>query len=167
MAISQLDPLVLSRWDPFSEMTSLRDAMSRLMESAFVSPTSTGSAAELLAVPADVWENENEYIVEASLPGVRPDDVNISVQGDVLTIEGEHKPRKAREGDRFLFGEQRHGRFARSFGFNAPVNADQAHAHFENGVLHLTVPKADAAKPKQIRISGDDQKVIEGEQVKR
>jgi HSP20 family protein len=167
MAISPFDPLALSRWDPFSEMTSLRDAMSRLMESAFVSPTVGAGTADLLALPVDVWENENEYVVQATLPGKRPEDVKIAVQGNTLTIEGERKPREQREGERLIFGEHRYGRFARSFSFNAPVNADQAQARFENGVLHLTVPKTEAARPKQIRIAGGDgQKVIEGEQVK-
>lgn len=169
MAISPFDPLAVSRWDPFSEMTSLHDAMNRLMESAFVSPGSTGGTAELMPVSMDVSETENEYIVQASLPGMHPDEVKISVVGNTLTLEGERKPRQGTEGERPIFQEHRYGRFARSLTFNAPVDADKAQAHFEHGVLRLTVPKAEAARPKQIRIAAGDsgQKVIEGEQVKR
>ncbi len=167
MALSLFDPMGLSRWDPFSEMTSLRDAMSRLMESAFISPGVTAGTADSMGVPVDLWENENEYVVQASLPGIKPEDVRISVQNNVLTLEGERKDdRERKDGEHSLYREHRYGTFSRSFGFNSPIDADQAQAHFEHGVLRLTVPKSEAAKPKQIRIcGGSSQDVIEGQQV--
>lgn len=167
MALSPFDPMGLARWDPFSEMTSLRDAMAHLMESAFISPGLAAGTAEGMGIPVDLSENENEYIVQASLPGIKPEDVRISVQNNVLTIEGERRQeREQKEGERSVYSEHRYGKFARSFGFNSPVDADHSQANFDNGVLQLTIPKAEAAKPKQIRISGGSPPdVIEGQQV--
>ena len=169
MALSPFDPMGLARWDPFSEMTSLRDAMANLMESAFISPGLTSGTAEGMGIPVDLSENENEYVVQASLPGIKPEDVRISVQNNVLTIEGEHKQeREQKEGERSIYSERHYGSFSRSFGFNSPIDAEHAEAHFEHGVLRLTVPKTEAAKPKQIRIAGGSSpNVIEGHQVTR
>jgi HSP20 family protein len=169
MAISPLDPFALSRWDPFHEMTTLRDAMNRLMESAFVSPTGL-SSGETMPMPIDLSETDTEYTVHASLPGFKPEDVKVSVQNNVLTIEGERKyDREAKEGERNLISEHRYGKVSRSFSFATPVDADRAQANFEHGVLTLTLPKTEAARPKQIRISGgtgaSTGNVIEGQQV--
>jgi HSP20 family protein len=165
MALSPFDP----RWDPFTEMTSLRDAMSRLMESAFISPGLTGGSDERLGVPVDLSENEDEYVIQASLPGIKPEDVKISVQNNVLTIEGERNDeRQRKESERSLYREHHYGKFSRSFGLNSPIDAEHAQAQFEHGVLRLTIPKSEAAKPKQIPITaGASQKVIEGQQVER
>jgi HSP20 family protein len=169
MAISPFDPFALTRWDPFPEMTSLRDAMNRLMESAFVSPA-TWPGGDTISMPIDLFETDNEYTVHASLPGFKPEDVKISVQNNVLTIEGERKDgRERKEGERTVFSEHRYGKVARSFSFAQPVDADQAQARFEHGVLTLTLPKTEAARPKQIRIQGaaSSGNIIEGQQVER
>jgi len=170
MAISPFDPFALSRWDPFREMTSLRDAMNQLMESAFVSPGTWSGSGEAMSMPIDLSETDSEYTVHASLPGFKPEDVKISVQNNVLTIEGERKyDRQPKEGERNLFSEHRYGKVARSFSFATPVDADGAKAQFEHGVLTLTLPKTEAARPKQIRIQGGTGarggNVIEGQQV--
>ena len=167
MALSPFDPMGLARWDPFTEMTSLRDAMSRLMESAFISPGLAAGTTDGMGVPVDLSENEDEYVVEASLPGIKPEDVRISVQNNVLTIEGErHDERERKEGERSVYQEHHYGKFSRSFGFNSPIDAEHARAQFEHGVLRLTVPKSEAAKPKQIPIGGSGSPdLIEGQQV--
>lgn len=167
MAISPFDPFAVSRWDPFREMTSLRNAMNQLMESAFVSPTGV-SGGETMSMPIDLSETDSEYTVHASLPGFKPEDVKISVQNGVLTIEAERKyDRQPKEGERNIFSEHRYGKVSRSFSFTTPVDADHAQAHFEHGVLTLTLPKTEAARPKQIRIDGAaaNGNVIEGQQV--
>jgi HSP20 family protein len=150
-------------------MTSLRDAMNQLMESAFVGPGSL-SGGEAASMPIDLSENDNEFTVRASLPGFKPDDVKISIQNNVLTIEGERKDeRQQKEGERNVFSEHRYGKVSRSFSFATPVDADHAQANFEHGVLTLTLPKTEAARPKQIRIQGGagGGSVIEGQQVER
>lgn len=141
--------MAIERWDPFRDMVSLRDAVNSLLAESFVRP---GAAAP--ASPAvDVSENENEYVVKASLPGVKPDDVQITVHGDSLTIRGESKAEEEKKGETYHLRERRCGAFQRSFSFPSPVDADKAQARFEHGVLTLTLPKAESARPKQIKVS--------------
>ncbi len=166
MSLSPFDPLALARWDPFSETTSLRDALNRLVETSFVRPSSA-LVGTPLTVPVDVSENENAYTIEASLPGMKPEEVNITVQENVLTISGERKERLERkEGDQVIYQEHRYGSFSRSFSLPTSVDADKAKAQFENGVLRLTIPKAEAARPKQIKINAAHH-AVEGEHVQR
>ena len=103
-------------------------------------------------LPLDVSENENEFVVKASLPGIRPEDVQITVHGDMLTIRGEIKAEEEKKEEHFHLRERRYGQFQRTVRLSAPIRADQAQANFENGVLTLTLPKAEEAKPKQIKI---------------
>jgi HSP20 family protein len=93
-------------------------------------------------------------VVKASLPGVKPEDVEITIHGDTLTIRGEVKAEEERKGERWHLRERRFGSFQRSLSLATPVNSDQAQAHFEHGVLTLTLPKSEAAKPRQIKIGG-------------
>ena len=103
-------------------------------------------------LPLDISENDNEFIVKASLPGIRPEDVQITVHGDTLTIRGEMKAEQEKKDEHYHLRERRYGLFQRTVRLSAPVVADQAQAEFENGVLTLTLPKAEEAKPKQIKI---------------
>ena len=138
------------RWDPFREMMSLRDVMDRLVDDAFVRPT---SGLGMLHAPAvDVIENEDEVVVKASLPGVRSDDINISITGDMLTIRGEAKSERDEEKDNYILRERRFGSFSRSLALPTSVVADKAKAEFENGILTLSLPKAEEVKPKTITV---------------
>jgi HSP20 family protein len=101
----------------------------------------------------DVSETDGEYRVCASLPGMRPEDVKVSVQGNTVTIEGERKDEQERkEGERSLYSERRYGSFSRTFTLPTSVNTDQARAEFNHGELRLTLPKSEAARPKQIAV---------------
>jgi HSP20 family protein len=142
--------MAITRWDPFGDAVSLRDAMNSLFQESFVRPAAGASGG--FSTPVDVSENENEFVIHASLPGVRPEDVQITVHGDTLTIRGETKDHEEKKGENWLLRERRYGGFQRSLSFSAPVNADRASAHFEHGVLTLTLPKAEEAKPKQIKV---------------
>jgi HSP20 family protein len=145
--------MAIERWDPFREAVSLRDAMNSLFQDSFVRPGNfTGGGA--VPLPLDVSEDENEFVVHASLPGVKPEEVQITVHGDTLTIRAEAKGHEEKKGENWLVRERRFGSIQRSVNFNAPVNADKASARFEHGVLTLTLPKAEEAKPKQIKVSG-------------
>jgi HSP20 family protein len=147
--------MAIERWDPFREAVTLRDAMNTLFQESFVRPSSfLGANGGSSSLPLDVCETENEFVVKASLPGVKPDDVQITVHGDTLTIRGETRAEEERKGEQWHVRERRHGAFQRSVSFTAPVNADKAQAQYEHGVLVLTLPKADEAKPRQIKIGG-------------
>lgn len=143
----------LTRWDPFGEMMSLRDAMDRLFEDSFVRAGNGGThlmgGTQTLAL--DMYETDNDLVVEASLPGFNPDEVDISVIGNSLTIttETKHAEERAEKG-KYYYQERRYGSFQRNISLPAQVNSDRAQATFQNGILKLTLPKVEEAKPKHI-----------------
>jgi HSP20 family protein len=99
-----------------------------------------------------VYTTPEEIVISASLPGLTPDEVDIAIEGDTLTIRGElHQPL---ENVNYLFHERVHGTFLRTLTLNVPVEAENAEAVFENGVLTLTLPKAEETKPKVIKVKG-------------
>lgn len=129
----------LIRWDPFREMLSMRSMMDRILED-WERPSPGGA---LLGGPAlDLMQTPDEVVVRMMIPGVKPEDIEISVTGDVLSIRGEVKFEQAKETARYHVRELRHGSFARSIALPAPVVADKAEARFQDGVLTLTLPKA-------------------------
>lgn len=146
----------ITRWDPFAEIASLRTAMDRMFEDvrpwadrplrAFVNGSGEGY------FPVDLLETGDEIVVKASLPGIKPEDIDISVTGQVLTLKGESKEETEEEAQNFYRRERRHGTYVRQFSLPSEVDADKAAATFEHGVLRLTLPKADAAKPKTIKV---------------
>ena len=145
--------MAIQRWEPLREMVSLRDAMNTLLQESFVRPVGLmGNGAALL--PLDIAETEDEFIVKASLPGVRPEDVHITARGDTLTIRGEMKAEEEKKGEHYHLRELRQGHFERTVTLSTPISADKAQAQFENGVLTLRLPKAEEAKPKEIKIGG-------------
>jgi HSP20 family protein len=144
--------MAIQVWDPFHEMLSLRDAMSSLLQESFVRPSGMPADAVTAMLPLDLSEKENEYIVKASLPGIRPEDVQISAHGDTLTIRGEMKAEQEKQDERYHLRERRYGQFQRTVRLPTPINPDKAQAQFENGVLMLILPKAEESKPKQIKI---------------
>jgi HSP20 family protein len=144
--------------DPFSGFVSLRNAMDRLFEDAFVRPGqlfSWTSAANGNVAPLslDLYETESDCVVTAALPGVRPEDVDVSVEGNVLTIKGELKTENEEEKGGYHLRELRHGSFYRRIQLPVPVEADGARAQFQNGVLTLRLPKAAEARERKIQIT--------------
>jgi HSP20 family protein len=140
----------ISRWEPMSDFMTLRQAMDRLFEDSFVRAgrmVDGGSAAYL---PVDVYTTKDAVVIRASVPGVNPDDVEITVEGDTVTLRGEIKP--APEEGNYLLQERRYDPFARSIELAIPIQADKADATFKNGLLTLTIPKAEEIKPKVIKV---------------
>jgi HSP20 family protein len=159
--------MAIERWDPFHEAISLRDAVNSLFQDSFVRPGGMPVQSGLSALPLDVSETENEFVVKASLPGIKPDDVQITVHGDTLTIRGESKVEEERKGEHWHFRERRSGVFQRSLSLSAPIDSDKAQADFEHGVLTLTLPKSESAKPRQIKVGGAAQGQVGQEKVKK
>jgi HSP20 family protein len=140
--------MALARWDPFAEMTSLREAMNRLFEESVIRPSALVSWR---GVPLlDVYEEGDHYTIEMALPGVRPEDVDVSILANTVTIRGQWPARP--EGRQYLHTELATGRFERSVTLPTELDADKAQAHYEHGVLRLVVPKAEAARPKRITV---------------
>lgn len=143
------------RWEPFNEMVSLRDAVNRLFEDSFIRPDAWPMPLEGASwnVPMDVIQTKDNVIVKLAAPGVKPEDIDISVVSGTLTIKGETKSEERFEEASYLRKERRFGTFQRSLSLPVSVASDKAKAEFENGVLTLTLPKADEAKPKSIKVT--------------
>jgi HSP20 family protein len=130
--------------------------MDRLFEESFIRPRRgwpAVSEGEPLAV--DMYENENEVVVKTAVPGIKPEDIDISVTRDILTIQGETKAEEKVEKANYVRQERRYGAFARHLSLPSTVIAEKATAKFEDGVLTLTLPKAEEAKPKTIKIKAE------------
>jgi len=147
--------MTIERWDPFREMVGLRDAVNSLLRESFVPPNGARSerGAAAFTLPLDITEAENDFMVRASMPGIKPEDVQTTILGDTLTIRGESKAGAQQKGQNWLVRERRSGSFQRSVSLGTPINADKASAQFEQGVLTLTLPKSEQARPKQIKVS--------------
>ena len=137
---------------PFGDLVSLRQAMDRLFEESFVN--SDNGDGQL--VPIDVVARDAEIVVEAILPGVKPEEVDISVEGNVLTIAGDTTSATAATATRdgsVLLREIRRGRFSRTLTLPDGIEPEKATATFEDGVLTLRIPKAEQVRPRQIKIT--------------
>ena len=142
------------RWEPFKDMMSLREAMNRLFEDSFIRPSAwpLPFEGETVGLPVDVIEGKDNVVVKASVPGLKPEDIDVSITGDTLTIKGETKSEEKVEQGSYIRQERRYGKFERSLQLPSLVVADKADAKFEHGVLTLTLPKAEEAKPKTIKV---------------
>ncbi len=154
--------MTLQRWEPLSEMVTLGNAMDRLFEDSFVKPSVFLKAHEGGILPIDVFQTKDDVVVKASLPGYKPDEVEISLTGDTLTIKGEHKEEEETKEGEYWLKERRYGTFSRTLTIPVEVKSEKADAAFDNGVLTLTLPKAEEIKPKQIKVKAN--KLIEGEE---
>ena len=143
----------LVRWEPFRDLVSLRDAMDRLFEESFVRPAgSLAYPSDVGALAIDIYDDGDNIMVKSALPGVQPDDVEINVTGDTLTISGETKVEDDVKDENYIRRERRYGSFCRSFTLPTPIVADKAAAEFKDGILTLSLHKAEQAKPKTITV---------------
>ena len=150
----------LTRWDPFDEMMSFRKAMDRF----FDQPTAPSRLmrGDIFDLDVDLSENDDEYIVEASIPGINPDDLDITYTDRVLTIKGETKEdSEKKEKGKYHIRERRFGSFYRSISLPAPVSEKDIKANYQDGILKLHLPKSEEAKPKKITVKTNSKKVID------
>jgi HSP20 family protein len=147
---------MIDRYDPFGRTLSLRQMMDRLMEDAFVMPR--GGETPAMDTPAmDVYEEGDNVVIETPLPGMKPDDIDINIEHGTLTIRGESKSAEERKDRNYLIREQRMGRFQRSLRLPDTVDTNACQASYDNGVLRLTLPKSEQAKPRRIPVTGGSQ----------
>ena len=152
----------LTRWDPFREMMVMRRTMDRLFD-RFVDESGSDWEAANWSLALDVIENDDAFVVKASLPGINPDDLEITFTEKTLTIKGVTQEESTTEEDRYHLRERRVGRFARSISLPRGIKADEIEANYNDGVLTLTLPKAEEIKPKRISVqSSTPERMIEG-----
>ena len=138
----------LVRWDPFHELATLRHEMDRLFDETF--DRRYARDERLMRLPIDAYTTEDELIITAALPGVSPEDVEVTFEGDVLTIKGD-LPAPLGNVD-YVTQERPHGPFLRTINVGIPVQADKIEASFDQGLLNITLPKVEEAKPKTIKV---------------
>jgi len=159
--------MALVRWEPVRELTTLQHEMNRLFSSFFDTPAggaNGGTQGLRRWVPAmDLVETDDHFVLKADLPGLGPDDVNIEVEDNVLTISGERKVEHETEREGFYRVERASGSFRRSLTLPEGVNLEDVAANFDNGVLEIRIPKPEERKPRKVSISvGGGQPAIEG-----
>ncbi len=140
----------LIRWEPAREMMTLREAMDHLFDDAFTRPLTLRDGWSAPAI--DMYQTDDEIVVKASLPGVKADEVQINITGEILTLKGETKQVEEKKDKAWHVREQRWGTFERAIALPTEVVADKAKAEFENGILTISLPKAEEVKPKIINI---------------
>ena len=135
---------------PINEMVTLREAMDQLFDDAFMRPIGQGGLGDIPAI--DMYQTKDNVIVKAGLPGLKPEDVQISITANVLSLSGEFKEESEQKEKTYHLREQRYGSFERSVALPTDVETEKASADFENGLLTITLPKSEAVKPKMINI---------------
>lgn len=142
------------RPSPFSELVTLRQAMDRLFDDTVFRPSTAWSGTGVDArLPLDVRTTKDALLVDASLPGIRPEDVEITVENGTLTIKAEDRAEQVRDQEGWVVREISRGSVMRTVTLPTGLEADKAEATFEHGILHLRIPRAEQLKPRQIRIS--------------
>ncbi|MFC2050859.1 Hsp20/alpha crystallin family protein [Chloroflexota bacterium] len=147
-------------WEPFGEMVSLKDYMDRLFEDGLARHPRLWPRLGEWELPVDMYQTANEVVVKASAPRLKPEEVDVSITGDTLTIKGEHKEEKKVEEENYIYKERRYGTFSRSMLIPVKVKSDKTEAVFEDGTRTLTLPKAEEVKPRQIKVKA--KQVTEG-----
>ncbi len=143
----------MTRWEPFKDLLTLREAMDRLFEDSFV-PTGTrwvsGRTDIRCELPMNVYTTDEELVITAAVPGMGPEDVDVTIEGDTLTIRGELPA--PLENVNYVVQERPYGQFQRVLRLNMPVDAERAEATFDKGVLTLVLPKKEESRPRQIQV---------------
>jgi HSP20 family protein len=159
--------MAIVRWDPFRNLMALQDEMNRLFESTLFGETagaSRGGRSIVWAPPIDVVESKDKVIVNAELPGMKPDEVELSVDEGVLTIKGERKFSEEVKEENLHRIERAYGYFERRISLPKTIDAEKISATYTDGVLRIELPKVEESKPKQIPIKVESSKVIEAEE---
>ena len=141
-------------WEPFREMMTLREAMNRLFEESFLRPGTLGGQEAGFGTPLDVYETDDQVVLKAAVPGVKPEDLDVTITGDVLAIKGEYKQEAQSEQKRnYVRQEHRYGSFTRTLTLPTAVDANNVTATFENGILMLELPKKQNVRAKSVKIT--------------
>jgi HSP20 family protein len=149
--------MTTDRWDPFRDMMTFREAMDRWLQQSISGTGQLLSNMRPESMAVDVIERDDSFEVRAAVPGVKPEDVEVTVQGERVTVRAESRPDEERSGDTWLMREHRYGPIQRSITLPSPVSSEHAEARIEYGVLALRLPTVQGVAPKRIVVSQSDQ----------
>ena len=142
----------ITRWNPARDFLSLREAMDRLFEDSFIRPSMVPFDGRGAGFPADLKETPEAFLLKATLPGVKADQLDINATTESVTIRAETKEETEEKEGHWLLRERRHGSFERNFMLPTQIDPNKVEATFEDGILTLTMPKSEAVRPKQIKV---------------
>jgi HSP20 family protein len=148
---------VLARWQPFREVTSLQERVNQLfndVSSDIDSPDRSSLNSFSFAPRTDVYEDDDRIVIEMEVPGIKEEDVHLTLEGNTLSISGERKIENNRKADRYKRVERYYGSFSRTFTLPASVDPDSVDAKYEHGILHVSMAKRANARPRQIKVNG-------------
>jgi HSP20 family protein len=157
--------MVLRRWEPFRELRQMQENMDRLWRSFGHQGGEEGNV-ENWAIPLDVVQQGDNIIIKASVPGVNPEDIDVSIENDVLTIKGQTKEEHEHQEGNYLMRERRSGSFYRALQLPDTLDSDQAQPHYEHGVLSITFPRMESKRTKRLQVTsgqGSQGQIIEGQ----
>jgi len=152
---------MITRWDPFRDLSKLQDRMNRLFQDSMQSRGEEGLMTGGFVPAVDIYEDEHNITLKMEVPGVEQKDLDIRVENNTLTVRGERKFEKDEKEENFHRIERRYGSFFRSFALPNTVDTDNINAEYENGVLKVTLSKRAEAKPKQVKVNVGGQKTVE------
>jgi HSP20 family protein len=150
----------LVRWQPWTELATMQNEMSRLMNGLF---EGNGKSTQRWVPALDVWETEHDLVYAFDLPGIAEDQISVEVQDGSLTVTAERERTNELSSDRFYRFERRHGTFTRTIGLPQGVSEEGINADYKNGVLEIHVAKPEQAKPRRIQVGSAPPATIEGE----
>lgn len=149
--------MTIVRYDPFRDLRTLQEEVNRLFSTNLTRAFGDeGIARGAWAPSVDIYENKDQIVLEAELPGMNQDDFDLSIENNVITLRGERKFEKTDEADNYHRVERSYGAFTRSFTLPQTVSAEGATAEYNNGVLRVTLPKREETKARRIQVSGGE-----------
>jgi len=152
---------VLTRWDPFRELYSLQNRMNRLFEEQYGGGREDSLTTGAFLPPVDIYEDEHSVQLKLEVPGIDEKDLDVKVENNTLTISGERKFEKEEKEENFRRVERQYGSFTRSFTLPTTVDAEKISAHYDQGILKVSLAKKAEAKPKQIKVNVGSEKTLE------
>jgi HSP20 family protein len=148
--------MAIVRYDPFRDLRTLQEEVNRLFSTNLTRAfgDDEGIARGAWAPSVDIYENKDQIVLEAELPGMKQEDFDLSIENNVITLRGERRFEKTDESDNYHRVERSYGAFTRSFTLPQTVSAEEARAEYSNGVLRVTLPKREEAKSRRIEVTG-------------
>jgi len=158
---------VLTRFEPFRELTTLQDRMNRLFRDTYGDGRDEALTTSNFAPPVDVYEDEHNITLKIEVPGIEEKDIDVRIENNTLTVHGERKFEKEEKEENFRRVERQYGSFTRSFTLPNTIDAEKVEATYDKGILKVQLAKKAEAKPKQIKVNVGSEKAIEGKGVSK